>query len=143
MNRTTLLFVLAACFNFSIIIVSKGFGPDLGHVDPLFGSAGSAVIVLWGFAYLALAQTFQKAPAVALVFALEKAFFAVHWGAWIVQHADTLESLIERDPMTGFFFAGYGVGDACFMVFFAVVAWRGRANLWRQPNAEAARTKPQ
>ena len=40
MNRTTLGFWVAALYNTCIIIFSKGFGDDLGAVDPLFGSAG-------------------------------------------------------------------------------------------------------
>ncbi len=129
MNRTTLGFWLAATYNTCIIIFSKGFGDELGAVDPLFGSAGCVGILLWGAAYFALARRFQAAPAVALVFCVEKAFYGIHWLTWLLAHSTELPAMVDQDPLTGVFFSIYGAGDLLFMLFFGAVAWTWRHNL--------------
>ena len=75
MDRISLGFVLAALYNICIVLFSKGFSGDLGAVDPLFGPGGCVGVLLWGLAYLSLARSYSAAPAVALVFALEKLFY--------------------------------------------------------------------
>ena len=129
MNRTTLGFWLAALYNTCIIVFSKGFGNELGAVDPLFGPSGCVGILLWGAAYFALARRYEGAPAVALVFCAEKAFYGVHWLMWMSAHGGELSAMTGQDPLTGMFFSIYGAGDLLFMVFFASVAWRWRHNL--------------
>lgn len=123
MNRTQLGFTIAALYNIHIIVFSRGFSDVLGEVDPTFGSGGSVGILLWGLAYLALRNRYAQAPAVALVFAIEKLYFASHWALWMSTHAGELPSMFNEDPLTGFFYAIYGAGDALFMAFFGWVAW--------------------
>jgi hypothetical protein len=129
MNRTTLGFWVAALYNTCIIIFSKGFGGDLGDVDPLFGSAGCVAVLLWGAAYFALSRRYEVAPAVALVFCVEKAFYGIHWLIWMSSHGGELAEMTSQDPLTGMFFSIYGAGDLLFMVFFGAVAWNWRHNL--------------
>ena len=129
MTRTTLGFYLAASYNLCIIIFSKGFSESLGAIDPLFSSSGCIGILLWGAAYAALAHRYSVAPAVSLVFAFEKAFYAIHWLSWMGQHAGEIPGMLEANPLTGFFYAIYGAGDLIFMAFFGWVAWTHRAHL--------------
>ena len=124
MSRTQLGFTIAALYNICIIFFSRGFSDVLGQVDPLFGSGGSVGILLWGMAYFALRNSYARAPAVALVFSIEKLFYASHWALWMSAHAGELPTLFEADPLTGFFYAIYGAGDILFMLFFGWVAWR-------------------
>lgn len=129
MDRVSLGFIIAGLYNSGIGIFSKGFSDNLGAVDPLFSSAGCVGVQLWGLAYIALAQRYSVAPAVALVFCLEKLFYAQHWLFWISAHGCELSAMAESDPLAASFFAIYGLGDIAFMFFFGWVAWRWRENL--------------
>ncbi len=126
-------FVLAALYNLGIVPLSRGFSDVLAAHDPLYGAAGCVVIVLWGLAFFALRNRYAVAPALAAVFCLEKAFFVVHWALWMREHGGGLPDLWAADPPTALFYATYGVGDAAFMVFFGVVAWRHRAAITGPP----------
>jgi hypothetical protein len=129
MDRVSLGFIIAGLYNSGIGLFSKGFSDNLGAVDSLFSGAGCVGIQLWGLAYFALAQRYSVAPAVALVFCLEKFFYAQHWLFWLSKHSGELPAMIEADPLTGGFFSIYGLGDIAFMFFFGWVAWRWRENL--------------
>ena len=129
MTRTTLGFYIAAAYNFCIIIFSQGFSSGLGEIDPLFSPAGCVGVLLWGAAYFALANRYAVAPAVALVFAVEKAFYGIHWLLWMSEHSGELSAMREADALTGGFYAIYGAGDLAFMVFFAWVVWTWRDRL--------------
>jgi hypothetical protein len=130
MDRISLGFLLAALYNICIILFSKGFGSDLGDVDSLFGPGGCVGVLLWGLAYLALARSYSTAPAVALVFALEKLFYGSHWLLWLRANSGEEDFLDYGDYLTNSFFSIYGTGDLVFMVFFGWVAWRYRDRLW-------------
>ena len=99
MDRVSLGFIIAGLYNSGIGIFSKGFSDNLGAVDPLFSGAGCVGIQLWGLAYIALAQRYSVAPAVALVFCLEKLFYAQHWLFWLSKHSAELPAMIEADPL--------------------------------------------
>lgn len=129
MDRISLGFILACAYNSGIGIFSKGFSDGLGEIDPLFLGGGCIGIQLWGLAYLSLARCYATAPAVALVFCLEKLFYAQHWLVWMAQNATSLPSMIEDEPLTGIFYAIYGSGDIAFMIFFGWVAWTFRSNV--------------
>ena len=128
-TRTAIGFYLAATYNLCIIVFSRGFSESLGEVDPLFSSSGCVGILLWGAAYFALARRYSVAPAMALVFALEKAFYGLHWLGWMSDHASELTAMMQSDPLTGLFYAIYGAGDLGFMVFFGWVVWTYRSQL--------------
>ena len=130
MNKISLGFVLACAYNSGIGIFSKGFSDSLGEIDPLFLGGGCIGIHLWGLAYLALARHYAAAPAVALVFCIEKLFYAQHWLFWIAEHGGSIPAMIETDPLTGIFYAIYGSGDIAFMFFFGWVAWKYRTEIY-------------
>ena len=129
-DKISLGFIIAATYNTFIIVFSRGFSNSLGEIDPLFSGDGCIGILLWGAAYFSLAGRYQVAPLAALVFALEKAFYAIHWAVWMSKNANKLGSMLETDVLTGFFYSIYGAGDALFMCFFAWVAWSYRENFF-------------
>ena len=126
MDKISWGFVIAALYNSGIVYSSKGFGGDLGAIDPLFSPLGCVGILLWGLAYLAMARSYKHAPAVVFVFALEKLMYGAHWLVWMRNHGSDLPEITAADPVTGSFFGAYGSGDLVFMVFFGWVAWRHR-----------------
>ncbi len=142
MDRISLGFVLAALYNICIILFSKGFSSDLGAIDPLFGPGGCVGVLLWGLAYLSLARSYSSAPAVALVFALEKLFYGVHWLLWLKDHSGELGGMIESDYLTGTFYSIYGTGDFVSLIFFGWVAWRYRDRLWTGSQGEQGPKSP-
>lgn len=130
MDKVSLGFVIAGLYNSGIGLFSKGFSDNLGQVDSLFSADGCIGIQLWGLAYIALAKNYSVVPAVALVFCLEKLFYAQHWLFWMSEHMESLSSMIEADPLTGLFFSIYGIGDIAYFFFFGWVAWRWRHNFY-------------
>lgn len=126
MNRIALGFKLAAAYNLAIIPLSQGFGDALGRVDPLFAPAGCVAVLLWGAAYFSIAHRFHLVPGLVLVFAIEKAFYGLHWLAWMSERSAELPTMLETDPLTGIFYSTYGAGDFAFMAFFGWVAYRVR-----------------
>jgi hypothetical protein len=129
MNKITLFFWIAALYNACIILFSKGFSTDLGVIDPLFLPEGCIGILLWGAAYFALSRRYERTPSIALVFCFEKAFYGFHWVFWMLAHHQELAEITAEDPISGSFYAIYGIGDLLFMVFFGWVAWKWRHNI--------------
>lgn len=129
-------FYLAALYNSFIIVFSKGFGEELGKIDPLFSSEGSFLILLWGALYLSLAHAYEVTPAALLVLSVEKAFYGIHWLRWLSVHANKLPSMLGQDPLVGLFYCIYGAGDLLFMMFFAAVAWKYRQNLFGEKQSK-------
>jgi len=117
-------FSLAAFFNFGIVIASKGFSDNLAKVDPLFNTKEMIMILLWGLAYLGTARSYTHAPAISLVFALEKLYYGIYWVHWMLvnHHYTEIRSIIEKDFLCGFFFASYGVVDFTFAFIFFYAA---------------------
>ncbi len=122
-ERTRLGFLAAGAYNLGIILFSRGFSDVLGGIDPLFGTNGAILIVLWGLAYMGMKDAFKVAPQVVAVFCVEKIFYAQHWARWLMADTTNVGELFAADPMSASFFAAYGVGDAAFALFFGAVAW--------------------
>ena len=116
-------FVAAGLFNIvGIGGATMGFTSDrLAAVDPgAFSHTGSAVICIWGLAYIALSTRYHLAPVVSLVFGIEKAFYAIRWAWWL--SANSADVPTAEAP----FFFTYGLGDALWGLFFVWVWWRYR-----------------
>ncbi len=123
-------FVAAAAYNIvGMVVFTRGFTNQvLFAADPeLFSRPACAVVCIWGLAYLSLAAHANKAPYVALAFAAEKLFYAAWWARWISLHHGDLMTIRANDLLAGMFYGVYGVGDAAFAAFFAVVFWK----FWR------------
>ncbi len=85
---------------------------------------GLVSIMLWGFAYYAVARTYRTVPGLVAVFAVEKAIYVITWVAWLQAHGAELPMLLSDSPLTGVFYAIYGALDLVFAVFFALICWR-------------------
>jgi hypothetical protein len=128
-DRVRYGFYVAGAFNIvGILFFTRLFtNRVLFETDPaLFSSAGCAVIVLWGLAYIAQSASWRQAPWVSAAFAIEKLFFAAWWGAWLASDGHRLAEIRAADMLAGAFYGLYGAGDALFMVFFAWAALRAR-----------------
>jgi hypothetical protein len=123
----TLGFQLAAFVNIvGVLVFSKGFSnATLVSRSPIvFSRFGLLSIVLWGLAYLAVAQDHERVPRLVAVFAIEKLVYVGTWVAWIARFRGELPRLVSESPLTGTFYAIYGPTDLVFAVFFAAVALR-------------------
>jgi len=117
-------FILAGLANIvGISIITHGFTNDVFfQVFPgVFSPFGCVAIMLWGLAYIAVAGSYANVRWLCGVFAIEKAAYVATWIWWMVQHASELPQLKEMDLLSGIFFAGYGINDLAFGLFFAWV----------------------
>lgn len=118
-------FYAAAIFNIvGIVVFTRAFtNAVLFEADPfMFSRPGCVVVMVWGLAYAAQARTWAQAPAISVVFALEKLVYVIWWALWLSHHGADLAELFGRDAMAGVFYASYGAGDAAFGLFFAWAA---------------------
>lgn len=127
--RIKLGFYAGAIFNIAgILVFTRAFTNDaFFQADPaMFSRPACVVVILWGLAYAAQARTWQTAPAISLVFALEKLVYVLWWVWWLAMHGQDLGVIFDRDAMAGVFYGIYGAGDALFCLFFA---WAARQAL--------------
>lgn len=89
----------------------------------LFSDAGVFVIALWGLVYVAVSEDPARYARLFSILALEKAFYALTWVAWLEANGARLPLLFDTDPLAAAFYAGYGLWDgACAVILF--VLWR-------------------
>lgn len=122
-------FLLAAATNVvGILLFSKGLTNEaLFAADPdLFSKPGCALIIVWGLAYAALANSYREAATVALVFAIEKLFYGLHWLVWMGANAHHLPGMRQADLLAGTFYSVYGLVDLAFCAFFTAAWWTHR-----------------
>ena len=84
----------------------------------VFSRFGLLLIMFWGLAYLASAGIHRQASGLLAVFALVKLVYVVTWGLWLNDHLLQLPELLRTHPLTGAFYAVYGVIDLLFAVLF-------------------------
>lgn len=94
------------------------------HSPVVFSRFGLVCIILWGFAYLSVAEGHERVPYLVAVFAVEKLLYVATWVNWIRRFSDQLPRMFAESPLTGAFYAVYGPLDLLFCVFFTVVAIR-------------------
>jgi len=129
-------FILAGAMNIlGIPVFSKLFTNDyLTQVDPeTFSYTSLFIIILWGAAYVSVAHSIEKVPAIAAVFAIEKFFYSGVWMYWLWNNFRCLSGIYQTDWITGFFYSIYGLNDFLFGVFFLYTFIRiGRSETSRQ-----------
>lgn len=138
-NQIRYGFLLAGAVNIvGVLGASLAFtSPHLALADPAaMSNFGLAVIILWGCAYLATADHWQRMKWLVAVFCVEKLLYGVHWGFWIVANQASLGEIYTQDFMSGVFLSVYGPSDFLFAIFFAVAFLRASA---ASPLAEPAR----
>ncbi|MBA3530765.1 MAG: hypothetical protein H0T73_02435 [Ardenticatenales bacterium] len=92
----------------------------------VFSTFGLIVIILWGLAYIAVAQSYLQVRTLIAVFAIEKLVYVISWVFWLMAHGAELPTIMANSPITGMFYVIYGLNDLLFGLFFAWVAWRQR-----------------
>jgi hypothetical protein len=123
------IFLIGGAVNIvGVLVFSKLFtNVLLNQIEPgVFSNEGLVLIMVWGLAYISLANYYHQAPWVAGVFAIEKFVYVGIWVRWATKYLDTLGEIFAKDWLTGFFCAVYGANDFLFGVFFLYVFWRFR-----------------
>ena len=114
-------FYLAGAVNIlGTLTLSRFFtNESLVQIDPtIISSSGLILIIVWGLAFLATSNHYQKNRWIVGVFALEKITYVAMWCYWYFTKDYTLKSLFDLDFMTGFFYATFGLNDLLFLCFF-------------------------
>jgi hypothetical protein len=111
-----------------VLFFSAGFtNHTLSELYPeVFSSFGLLVIILWGLAYIAVAQSYSHVRPLVALFAIEKLVYVLSWGLWWLAHGADFSTIMARSPLTGTFYIIYGINDLLFGLFFAWVFWRIR-----------------
>lgn len=120
-----LAFLAAGAVNIvGMLVISRAFTNEtLASADPVvFSAFGQAMILVWGLAYIAAAAHWQALPWLCLVFFVEKMFYVGAWVVWWTNSADRFASILDQDPLTAVFLAGYGANDLAFGLLFLMAA---------------------
>ena len=115
-------FILAGLMNISGVLLFSRFFSNavIPEFDPqAMSNFGLIMIVVWGFAYIAVYQNFNQVKWLIAVFMIEKLIYATHWTKWILDNK--IKDVLEKDKMAGIFYVIYGINDWVFFLFFLFV----------------------
>ena len=114
-------FIAAGLMNLSVLIFSRGFtNAVIAEYDAeLMSDVGLLLIILWGLAYISVANNYQHVKWLVGVFALEKFIYGCAWIRWMSNHS--LADVAAKDKMAAAFYATYGLNDWVFCLFFLFV----------------------
>ncbi len=121
-NKIKLSFIISGLCNIIAVLVLSRFFTN--EFIPKYDSSamsyfGLVMIIVWGFAYIAVAKDYEKVKWLVAVFAVEKLIYAIVWINWRVQN--DVSAIFNEDAMAGFFYSVYGINDLIFFVFFSYV----------------------
>ena len=85
---------------------------------------GLIMIIVWGLAFIATANHFDKNKWIIGVFCLEKTAYIIAWVIWFANTEYTINNIFEKDILAGSFYALYGLNDLLFLLFFTYVFFR-------------------
>lgn len=120
-------FILAGLVNiFGALIFSKFFSNDLvTALDPVtFSDFGFLMIIVWGFAYISVANDYAHVKYLVAVFSIEKLIYGLVWIGWLLEN--NLSEVFEKDFLTGLHYSIYGANDLAFFLFFGYVFFKLR-----------------
>ena len=114
-------FIIAGLMNMSALIFSRFFtNHTIPEFDPVvMSNFGLLMIVIWGLAYISMANKFNYVKWLVGVFAIEKFIYGYVWITWLINN--NIKDVYEKDLMAGMFYSMYGINDWIFFVFFALV----------------------
>ncbi|WP_055445821.1 hypothetical protein [Lacinutrix mariniflava] len=117
-------FIISGLMNASVLIFSRLFSNDtIPEFDPIvMSNFGLLMILIWGLAYIAIAQNYEKVKWLVAVFAIEKLVYGCIWVNWILNN--NVLDVYEKDVMAGVFYSIYGINDWVFFIFFILVFFR-------------------
>lgn len=118
-------FILSGIVNIlGILVFTKFFTSSaISEADSnVMSPFGLFMIMVWGLAFIAVANSFRRAKWVVAVFCVEKISYVFCLGIWMLDH--DLAILFEKDVFAGTFYALYGPNDLIFFVFFMYVFFK-------------------
>ncbi len=124
MNFFKIGFILAGLANIGgILLFSKLFtNTAMVEASPtVMSSFGQLMIIVWGFAYISVANSFESVPWLSLLFTIEKLIYVITWIVWF--QANDLTLLYTKDLFAGIFYTVYGLNDFLSMLFFGWTFW--------------------
>lgn len=127
MNFFKIGFILAGCANIGgILLFSKLFtNTAMIEASPtVMSSFGQLMIIVWGFAYISVANSYESVPWLSFLFTIEKLIYVLTWIFWF--QANDLTLLYTKDLFAGIFYTVYGLNDFLSMLFFGWTFWLTR-----------------
>jgi hypothetical protein len=120
------LFLAAGVANLNVLLFSWGFSNEslMAAFPEAFSRIGLFTIVLWGLAYMSVANRYADVPWLVAVFAVEKYFYAGTWLYWYQSRGDSLGSLFDQSMFTGIFYSVYGANDLAFGLVFTLAFFK-------------------
>ncbi len=117
-------FVIAGLMNMTVLINSRLFTNEtIPKFDPVvMSNFGLLMIVIWGLAYISVAQKYQAVKWLVGVFAIEKLIYGCAWINWMMNNS--VSDVYAEDAMAGMFYSVYGINDWVFFFFFSFVFYR-------------------
>lgn len=117
-------FIISGIMNASVLLFSRVFtNPTIPEFDPVvMSNFGLLMILIWGLAYISVAQNYHKVKWLVGVFAVEKLIYGCVWTNWMLNNS--LSEVYEKDLMAGMFYSTYGINDWLFFVFYTLVFFR-------------------
>jgi hypothetical protein len=122
-------FLVAGAMNIGgVLLFSRGLSNTvLMQADPvIMGPFGLLMIMVWGLAYIAVADSHRNVPWLVGVFCLEKIAYTAAWMHWLAENASRLGDIFTQDSFAGTFYCIYGANDFAFALFFGAVFLRLR-----------------
>lgn len=109
-----------------VLLFSKFFSNEaMNAANPVvMSNFGLLMIVVWGFAYIAVANSYEATPWLSAVFTIEKLIYTLTWIFWFQQNDLTL--LYTKDLFAGIFYTLYGLNDFLSMLIFGFAFWISR-----------------
>ena len=106
-----------------VLLFSKFFSNEaMNAANPVvMSNFGLLMIVVWGFAYIAVANSYEATPWLSAVFTIEKLIYTLTWIFWFQQNDLTL--LYTKDLFAGIFYSLYGLNDFLSMLIFGFAFW--------------------
>lgn len=114
-------FIIAGLMNLSVLIHSRLFtNATIPEFDPVvMSNFGLLMIVIWGLAYMSVAENYASVKWLVGVFAVEKLIYGIAWVNWLMNN--NISEVYEEDVMAGMFYSVYGINDWLFCFFFSYV----------------------
>ena len=114
-------FVIAGLMNMAVLVFSRFFTNSvIPESDPVvMSNFGLLMIVVWGLAYISVANNYHNVKWLVGVFAIEKFIYGFIWIKWMLNN--NVLDVFAKDKMAGIFYSIYGVNDWIFFIFFLLV----------------------
>lgn len=121
-KKIKLGFIISGLSNIiAVLILSRFFTNEFipKYDSSVMSNFGLVMIIVWGFAYIAVAKDYEKVKWLVAVFAVEKLIYGTVWTNWRLKN--DVSAIFNEDAMAGIFYSIYGINDLIFFVFFSYV----------------------